>query len=293
LGGPSGSGKSFTALRLASALLPQAGRVAVLDSEHGSAELYAGARNPDGGVFDFDVIRLDELHGSFDPRNYVAALGAAARGAYPVVVIDSLSHAWSGEGGVLEQVDRAADRMKGNKFAGWKVGTPMQNRLIDSILSYPGHVLVTMRSKMEYVQEKEGDRVVIRKIGLAPIQRDGIEYEFSLFAELEQGGERCIVTKTRCSDFVDAVESKPGASFALRLLAWFEQAPSVQGRVEDLGVEWDELLVWCREKEQPHPDALPPQRQADLLIWLDSEECPLLSARRRNASRRSTDGETT
>lgn len=188
LAGPAGSGKTWTALTIASALAPD-GPVLVIDTERGSASLYADE-------FAFDTV--DWL-----PPYNPAELAAAVREVGPryadgVIVVDSLSHFWQGEGGTLDVVDMAAARSRGNKFAGWKVGTPVQDEMVAAMLNAPCHVIATMRSKTEYVQDKEGDRTVIRKLGMAPVQRDGIEYEFTVTADLDLD-HLLTVSKTRCS----------------------------------------------------------------------------------------------
>src|SRR5438105_1319497 len=109
--GPAGSGKTFTALSVAAGL---GGRVAVLDSEHGSASKYAD-------LFEFDVIEPE----TFSPQVYIDAVLEAERAGYGVIVLDSLSHAWAGKGGALEMVDAASRRAKGNKFIAWGEVTPL------------------------------------------------------------------------------------------------------------------------------------------------------------------------
>ena len=120
----------------------------------------------------------------------------ARRAGYDNLVIDSLFHAWTGKGGALEQVERSGGA-GGNKFAGWGKVTPLQNRLIDDILAYPGHVICTMRTKMEYVVEEVNGKKVPKKMGIAPVQREGVEFEFDVVADLSQDGNLTI-SKTRC-----------------------------------------------------------------------------------------------
>lgn len=115
--GPSGSGKTFTALRVAKALAPT-GKIAVIDTERGSASKYAD-------LFSFDVC---EIADDFHPNHYIKALKEAEEAGYEVVVIDSLSHAWEGAGGVLELTDKAAARSKaGNSYTAWRETTPIHS----------------------------------------------------------------------------------------------------------------------------------------------------------------------
>jgi hypothetical protein len=226
LAGPSGSGKTYTALSLATVL---GDRVAVIDTEHGSASKYAAVHGDDG--FTFDALNLD----NFDPRNLVQALAAATQAGYPVVVVDSLSHFWSGVGGMLEQADNAARKYGGNTFAGWKDARPMERQLIEAMLAYPGHVIVTMRSKTEYViEENDRGRKTPRKVGMKPEQRDGIEYEFDIVGDLDVENT-LIITKTRCSQLAGAVIRKPGKDLAETVLGWLSggaEAPDPMTYVE-------------------------------------------------------------
>lgn len=210
--GPSGSGKTFTALAIASGL---GGRVAVIDTEHGSTSKYADR-------FDFDVLELDEFH----PRRYVEAIRAAEAEGYGTVIIDSLSHAWVGRGGALELVDKATQRNPSrNTFTAWKDVTPLHNELIDAIVRCKCHVIGTMRAKQEYVlQPNAKGQMEPVKVGLGPVQRDGMEYEFDVAADLTLD-HRLIVTKTRCQALDGAVIEQPGRQVAEALLRWLSDVP--------------------------------------------------------------------
>lgn len=207
--GASGSGKTFTSLALATELAGKDGKVAVIDTERGSAAKYAD-------VFEFDVAPDME---DFGPLNYCKMIRAAEEAKYAVLIIDSLSHAWSGKGGLLEQVDNAKSREK-NQFGAWRDATPQHNELIDTILNCRMHVICTMRSKTEYVQEKD-DRgnTKIRKVGMAPIQRDGMEYEFDICGEMDDANALTI-GKTRCSALARKRIQQPGAELAKTIKAW-------------------------------------------------------------------------
>lgn len=211
--GPGGSGKTYTSLLVARELA-NGGRVALIDSERGSASKYAD-------IYDFDVLEL----GSFSPETYVEAIAAAEASGYAVVVIDSLSHAWAGRDGALEQVDRVvarneAQNRRANSFTAWREVTPMHNRLVDAMLGSACHIIVTLRVKSEYVVDVDDrGRTAPRKIGLAPIQRDGLEYEFDVIADMTTKNELA-VGKTRCSRLQGYVATKPGADFAAIIKSW-------------------------------------------------------------------------
>lgn len=216
--GPSGSGKTYTSLAIAAALANGA-PIAVVDTEHGSASKYAD-------LFDFDVA---EMHPPFHPDKFGQAIQDAAAAGYAVIILDSLTHAWSGTGGMLDLVDEIAKRKTGgNSFAAWKDGTPIQNRLIDAIVSAPIHVIATMRSKQDYVQDKDDrGKTVVRKVGMAAQQREGFEYEFDVAFDMDIDNN-AIVSKTRCPALTGRVFSKPGRDVANILAEWLRGEPTPQ-----------------------------------------------------------------
>jgi energy-coupling factor transporter ATP-binding protein EcfA2 len=217
IAGPSGSGKTYTALTLAHALKGDKG-VALIDTERGSASKYAD-------VFpEFDVVELD----TFSPTLFVEMIKEAeSAGCYSVLVIDSLSHAWNGTGGLLEIVDAIAKRKyQNNTYVAWKDATPLQNALIDAITRSSLHIIVTMRSKQEYALEKDErtNKTTPKKIGMAPIQRDGMEYEFDIAADMDIDNTM-IIQKSRCSQLAGQVIAKPNEQVADVLKAWLEGEP--------------------------------------------------------------------
>lgn len=216
--GPSGGGKTYTALSIAVHL---GKRVAVIDTERGSASKYAD-------TFSFDTLDLD----TFEPQKYIDAIDAAAKAGFDVLVIDSLSHAWMGKGGALEQVDNAARRSSSkNTFGAWREVTPQHNAMVDALIRAPMHLIVTMRAKTEYVIEKDDrGKSVPRKVGIQPVQRDGLEYEFDVTADLDLEHNDLIIGKTRCAALHGKVFRKAGKDIADVLNGWLsdgaEPAPS-------------------------------------------------------------------
>ena len=192
--GPSGSGKTYSALAWATELA-KGGKIAVIDTERDSAKLYADK-------FEFDTLSMSA---PYHPDRLVEVLKVAEAEGYAVVVIDSLTHFYNGAGGLLEIVDLAGAKANGNGFAGWKTATPIQQKMVDTLLAFNGHIISTMRSKTEYTLEKDDrGRTTPRKVGMAPIQRDGIEYEFTLVLEMDTD-HRTIIGKTRCEALADKV----------------------------------------------------------------------------------------
>lgn len=205
--GPSGSGKTFTALKVAKGL---GEKIAVIDTERGSASKYADQ-------FSFDVSELE----TFGPLDFVHAIQEAEAAGYEVLIIDSLSHAWMGKGGALELVDAATKRSKaGNSFTAWRDVTPQHNAMVDAIVRSRCHVIITMRAKTEYLVEKDEKtgKQSVRKVGLAPIQRDGLEYECDVVGDMDNA--ELVITKTRCPVLKGAVIQEPGDELAKTLRGW-------------------------------------------------------------------------
>ncbi|WKU07980.1 ATP-binding protein [Micromonospora sp. HUAS LYJ1] len=207
LDGISGSGKTYTALTVASAL---GQRIAVIDTEHRSASKYAD-------IFTFDTLPLD----TYDPRILIGALAAAGDAGYEVTIIDSLSHFWMGSGGMLEAVDHAAKRAGGHGMSGWKEMRPVERQMIEAMLAYPGHIIATMRVKNDWVEQDVRGRRQMVKVGTKAEQREGLEYEFDIVGTLNADNE-LVVAKSRCPQLAGAVISKPGLEFGHTVREWLE-----------------------------------------------------------------------
>ncbi len=223
LSGPAGAGKTYTALTLATALADGQG-VALIDTEHGSASKYAD-------LFTFDTLCLETFH----PQRYIEAIHEAEAAGYAVLVIDSLSHAWSGQGGLLEEKDKIARaKYSGNSFSAWNDASAIQNKLVNVILGAKLHIIATVRSKMDYVLETGANgKTMPRKVGMAPVQRDDLPYEFDVFCTLESDNT-LIVDKSRCPALSGAVIAKPNGSVADTLKVWLSgEVPPVPRPAEE------------------------------------------------------------
>lgn len=187
--GPAGSGKTYSALLIAFGL---GGKIAMIDTENGSGDLYAN-------LGDYDICTLTA---PFDVRKYLQLISEAEKAGYDTIIIDSLSHAWSGEGGLLDMQSKITSTSKsGNGYMAWRQITPLHNRLIDAMLGSPCHIIATMRSKTEYLQVKN-DRggTEIHKVGMAPVQREGMDYEFGTVFDLS-ADHNATVSKDRTGIF--------------------------------------------------------------------------------------------
>lgn len=210
LEGPSGSGKTYTAL----AICKEMGwRTLLVDTEHRSSERYAD-------VFSFDIIDLDP---PFSPDRYISCIEMAEQGGYDAVILDSLSHEWFGQGGVLEMVDEEMVRQRTSQaMLGWKVVTPKHTRLLERLIRNSIHLISCMRSKQEYSIEKDdAGKTTIKKLGMAPIQKEGMDYEHDIVGSLDTT-HHIVFNKTRCPDLDGRTFFKPGKDVADVIKAWLE-----------------------------------------------------------------------
>lgn len=176
LTGPSGSGKTFSALRLASGM---GGKIAVIDTENKSSELYSDR-------FEFDVCAIRP---PFTTAKYIEAIQGAVNEGYDNLIIDSISHAWAGEGGILNR-KTATDQRGGNSFTNWGKFTPEQEKFMSTLLQSDINLIATMRSKQDYIMESNSKgKQAPKKVGLAPVQREGSEYEFTIVFDVAMNHE--------------------------------------------------------------------------------------------------------
>lgn len=226
LTGPSGSGKTYGALMLAKGI---GGKIAVIDSEHGSASLYAH-------LADFDTL---ELAPPYSPERYIEAIKTAERAGYDVIVIDSTTHEWSGSGGCLEINEHTANaKFRGNTWSAWNETTPRHRAFIDAMLQSSAHIIATGRSKTETAQTEEGGRKKVVKLGMKTEQRDGFEYEFTVVLDITHAGHYATASKDRTGLFSGDPQPISEAT-GQQLRAWLEsgvEAPKGMdpGRLADM-----------------------------------------------------------
>lgn len=264
--GPTGAGKTWTALEWATVLAGPEGRIAVIDSENGSAALYSDQ-------YRFDTARWMPPYSALK----LAAAISNAADQYDVVIIDSLTHFWQGQGGVLEIVDRAAEKNRGNTYAGWKEGTPIWRTLLDSLVFAPCHIIVTMRSKMDYVQSKNSDgKTTIEKVGMAPVARNDVEYEFTVVGDMDQT-HRMTITKSRCADLADqSAQAHQTEKLAVLLRDWLGTADATASPMERPPVDLHVRAVAAFEAIK----ALSAADKAAFMGWRGDRSCniPALEA---------------
>lgn len=252
---PSGGGKTFTALRIATGI---GGKIAVIDSEKGSASKYADR-------FEFDVSELT------DPKieNYIALIKEANK--YDILIIDSLSQGWQE---LLEEVDRIARaKYRGNTWSAWSEGTPKQRSLVNAILSFPGHIIATMRVKTEWTTEKDHNgRTKPIRVGLSPEQGKGIEYEFDLLIQVSTDHIGHVI-KDRTGKFQDKLIEKPGEEFGKALNDWLSDGTDVEKKpVFESAATIDELITEPKKRRTRKPKATAPKATVVEISHVEKEE---------------------
>lgn len=230
--GPTGSGKTKTGLGIGTRMVERLGLgpLYVIDSENKSALRYAySPRSRQGYRFKHVPMPEDD----YSPAAYMAALDFCESQGAGVILIDSLSHAWNGINGVLEQVDQVTERSRSkNAFSeGWKAMTPIHNRLIQRMLGSSAHVVFTMRAKVDWVvAENERGKMEPKKVGHAPVQREGVDYEPDLFFDMTAPDNSLVVTKSRCDTIAPGtIVKKPGDVFFDRIIEWLEDSEPPTG----------------------------------------------------------------
>ena len=210
--GVSGSGKTYTALRIATGL---GGKIAVIDTERHSACKYSDR-------FDFDVCELEKP----TINNMIMTIKEAEN--YNVLIIDSLTHAWLE---LLQEVERIAKtKFGGNSWSAWSEGTPKQMSLINALLNFNGHIIVTMRTETNWTTTtNDKGKVVPVRVGEAPKQGKGIEYEFDMLMQISPEHD-ALVIKDRTGKFKDECITKPDEEFGKELMNWLNDGDKVTSK---------------------------------------------------------------
>jgi AAA domain-containing protein len=230
ISGPAGAGKTYTALKVASGL---GGKILVIDTQRGQANHY-------GNQFEFDIYVLTDHH----PDSFIKVINAAIDAGYRHIIIDSVTHEWTGKNGCLELHDQEVDRQKvKNSFTAWNAVTPLHNKFFDTLNCVPAHIIGTIRSKMDYIQDKDDTgRTTVRKVGMGSIQREGSDYEFDILMEIDLAHtgviQKCRDGENPAYKLDGRVFKKPGAEFVQALKLWLSDGtPAPQVSSEQIAID--------------------------------------------------------
>lgn len=209
LQGPSGSGKTYSSLLLAYGITGNWSKIAIIDTENFSADLYSHLGN-------YNVLSLSA---PFTPERYIEAIKVCEKAGIEVIIIDSVSHEWEGTGGILE----THGNMLGNSFTNWAKLTPRHNAFIQALLQSPCHIIATVRSKQDYVLNERNGKYVPEKVGLKGVTREGMDYEFTIMFDLDIK-HYASASKDRTGLFMDKPLFVLSDKTGLRLKNWCLEA---------------------------------------------------------------------
>jgi len=219
LQGPSGSGKTYTALLLAYGLVSDWRKIAVIDTENHSADLYAHLGN-------YNVLNISQ---PFSPEKYVQAIDVCEKAGMEAIILDSISHEWDGIGGILD----IHGAMTGNSFTNWNKVTPRHNLFVQKILQSPCHMIATVRSKQDYVLSEKNGKMVPEKVGLKGVTRDGMDYEFTIMLDLDIK-HNAIASKDRTGLFMDKPSFVPSQDTGRMILKWCQEGTSQHDIIQEI-----------------------------------------------------------
>lgn len=216
--GPSGSGKTYSALLIAYGLTNDWSKIAVIDTERESANLYYDLCGNN------KKYRVGQINAPYTPQKYLEALKVCEESGIEVAIIDSLTHAWTAEGGLLDIHASAVKKQKtANSYTAWGDVTPLHRKLVDAILTSPIHIISTVRSDTEYSQEKDANgKTVVKKVGMKPQFRKGLDYEMTIVFSLEQN-HMATITKSRINTFPVNDTVLPTFETGQKLLKWLNE----------------------------------------------------------------------
>ena len=205
LQGVSGSGKSYSSLLLAYGICQDWQKIAIIDSENGSANLYSH-------LGEYNVLNLSA---PYSTERYIEAIDVCEKAGMDVIIIDSLSHNWEGNGGILD----VHANMAGNSFTNWSKLTPKMNTLVQKILTSSCHIISTIRSKQDYVITENNGKSVPQKTGLKGIVREGTDYDYTIVMELDIYNN-ALCTKDRTQLFNSRIPFKIDESVGKKIKNW-------------------------------------------------------------------------
>lgn len=260
LGAPSGAGKTMGALLLAFGITGDWSKIGLIDTENGSGELYVGQKvnTPEGEVVIGEYLYC-RIEPDYEVSKYINAQKAMEQAGAECIIQDSISHAWAGAGGLLDKQGKIADKT-GNSYTAWRNITPEHNLLVETMLASPAHIIATMRSKQEYVLEtNEKGKQAPKKIGMAPVQREGMEYEFTVMLDIDMK-HTASASKDRTSIF-DGKFFKISPKTGQQLKEWLELGKEPEKDIKQLTKEFGEALMIV-----PDADALERHVKANVMF---------------------------
>lgn len=233
----SGGGKTYSAIKIAKGLCGDLSKVAIIDTENGSADLYAH-------LGDFNVLPITS---PFTPEKYVEAIKTCEKGGMEVIIIDSITHEWDGKGGCLEIVEALTQGSASkNSYVAWGKVTPRHQAFIDAMLQSPAHIITTVRRKQDYEMSKDNaGKLKVEKAGLKEVTREGWEYELTVNLQLDTA-HQAVASKDRTGLFMGKPEFVPSEETGKMIKDWCETGEEVP----ELDHSWFEGVEACNTQKE-------------------------------------------
>ncbi len=219
LQGPSGSGKTMSALLLAYGITGNWDKIAVIDTENHSADLYAHLGS-------YNVLPMNK---PYTPERYIDAIDMCEKAGMEVIILDSITHEWDGTGGILD----IHQTMIGNSFTNWAKVTPRHNAFVQRFLQSPSHIIATIRTKQDYVLSEKNGKMVPEKVGLKGVTREGMDFEFTLVFDLDIK-HMASASKDRTGLFMDKPESVITPETGRMILEWCDTGIKLSDILEEI-----------------------------------------------------------
>lgn len=229
LSGASGFGKTYSALLIAKGLVGSWDKIALIDTENGSGELYSD-------LGDYNVVTLEA---PYSPERYIEAIKMCEQAGMECIIIDSITHEWDGEGGCLQIVDAL-----GGRYQDWAKVTPRHNAFIQSILTCKAHVITTVRRKQDYDMVKnDKGKIEVQKVGTKEVTREGFEYELTMNLEFLNDKHIVKASKDRTSLFMGKPEFVPSIETGEEIRKWCESGAELPEPTQD---QFDALVTYLK-----------------------------------------------
>jgi len=235
LSGASGFGKTYSALKIAKGLVGDWGKIALIDTENGSGDLYSD-------LGDYNIITLQS---PYSPERYIECVKACEDAGMECIIIDSITHEWDGDGGCLDIQTKL-----GGRYQDWAKVTPRHNSFVNSLLSSTAHIITTVRRKQDYDMVKEGNRTVVKKVGTKEVTREGFEYELTINLEIVNDEHLVKSSKDRTGLFMNLPEFIPTEETGELIRNWCESGVEVitpetrlreSKTLQELASNWDAM----------------------------------------------------
>lgn len=235
---PSGGGKTYSALLMASGMADW-NKIAVIDTENGRGDIYSD-------LGDYNIITLEA---PFSPERYIEAIKSCEEAGMEVIIIDSISHEWEGQGGCLEINESLANaKYRGNSWSAWNETTPRHRKFIEAIISSTAHVITTVRNKVDTIMTEDKK---VKKVGIKEITREGFEYEITVNFNIDRDTHKAIPSKDNTRLFEGKDPFVITAETGKQLIEWMKSGKKVKPVKKEIVITKQDVVDYLTGLEVP------------------------------------------